>query len=220
MTEQERRVIVERVNKSLNTLEMKVARLKRVSELEQDAKVSEYLKLLDELKILNYQIQYMDTKEEIIRTEFYGLFGDGKNVNPEKEQLECNHEIWIYIGSCCICKEPNVYEKYVEDEYEKEFKYNKYVCLECGKVVEEKDWQKFEKENYVLKNRDDLSANKFREMYFKLLLNHTVKEAQAIVVKNFHENSTTCKLLKLTKQNNAAMQNVNANYDVNTEKDM
>ena len=73
----------------------------------------------------------MDTKEEIIRSEFYGLFGDGKNLNPEKEHLECNHDIWIYIGSCYICKEPTVYEKFVEDEYEKEFKYNKYICLEC-----------------------------------------------------------------------------------------
>lgn len=46
-----------------------------------------------------------------------------------------------------------------------EFEYNKYICLECGKKLEVKDWENFERNHFVLKNQNDIQHFDIENIY-------------------------------------------------------
>ena len=81
-----------------------------------------------------------------------------------------------------------------------EFKYNAYICLECGKNVEIKDWESFEKSHFVLKNRDKyIYVFEYISLYYQYLYTMTAKEAQENVIQMFNIEKSKSKAKTLQK---------------------
>ena len=101
---------------------------------------------------------------------------------------QCNHDILNYYGSYSLGDTPRVkLEFQVYDEEDEDFTYNKYKCLECGKLIQVEDWQEFEKEKIVLKNRKEINPFKYQDLYYQLLYNHSVEEAQRMLIEEFNK---------------------------------
>lgn len=106
----------------------------------------------------------------------------------------CYHGIWLYEGSYYLSADPlGEHDKELRavDETHEDFIYNSYVCLECGKRVDTKNWKEFEDDHFVLKNqnnKDGFDVSYYRYLYYKLLYSHNVTEAQEKVIEEFYRN--------------------------------
>ena len=189
MKEEERLVVVKRVDDDVNGDEIMNGKLEELTLLEKDEKVLKYLQLKKEVNdIKNKQKIFMNDKRKMIEWEFDWAFH--RRINSS-DFSDCQHSIWIYEGSYLedygdrFSKED---EYCCYDENDKDFSYNKYVCLECDKTVRIKDYKSFEEKNLVLKNRDDNNIELYRWIYYQELYNSTVEEAQAYVISEFYKN--------------------------------
>lgn len=155
-----------------------------LEELKRDPKVRKAIFLQNVINALCYE-RTERTKELIRNYSFYNAF----------ISEECSHSIWIYFGSYYDAKvfsankEISILHQ-VLNEKSPEFEYNEYYCLECGKIIKVKDYQKFENEHLVLKKYKNYRIDeleKLREYYYGLLTKNNVEETNKRLVKNFNE---------------------------------
>lgn len=188
MTEQDRKIIIERIERDLEFQSLREELKRRKEELRQNEAVKEFLEIEKKIKKLNQELRLFKNEEEMIYLEFiWGLTG----VKKIDEEFSCEHDIWIYCGSFGSVDNRNEYPIY--DEESEGFVYNKYMCLECRKFILVEDWQNFEKEKFVLKNRRDINSFKYLELYYQLLFDHPVEEARSLVIEEFNKNITIAK---------------------------
>lgn len=188
MTEQERLLVVERINKDKNNIELRKEKNNKKEELEQLKEVKEYLETIEEIKELNNKLSLFDTEEKMIDLEFTWAFRSRIKAGKIKP---CKHEIWMYKGSYTTKEDYYSEHDYiclVDDESSKDFEFNEYICLECGKTLKVENWNGFEKDNFVLKNREDIDYEKYINLYYQSLYTNTVSESRKIVVEEFKDN--------------------------------
>lgn len=189
MTEQERLIIVEKINSYLQLQNDRKQKKERMEELSKFSIVKEYIDNLSEIQKLNKLLDGQDTKEDAINLSFRQKFNN-----------KCSHDIWIYMASysCWYCEiDEQWYESVVSNEFDDDFIYNCYGCLCCDKTVEVEDWEDFEETHFVLKNYSDTNDRKYTNLYYGLLYNYTDEEAKKEVIKEFNKNKKL--ILKETK---------------------
>jgi len=192
MTEQERKIVIDRINKNIEKSKLREEKIKRKEELQQCDQVKEYLELLSEIKKLDSELMFLNTEKDMIRLEF--IWGFNSKVKSEGFS-PCSHDIWIYLGSYGLLLDPqgehDIY--YLCEEDDEKFSHNKYFCLECGKTICLENWQQFEKDNLVLKNKDDRNGEKYQQLYYQLLYQYEVSKSRDMVINEFNKNK---KLIK------------------------
>jgi len=201
MTEYDRQIVISRINRKLEIMDDREVLLEVKRELEQDDKVKEYLKNLSEINKLDKELERFSSKEDVITT----VFKDSCDYHSNDKFLStCEHDIWMYGGSVgeyyYADYSGRAYEMSVYDETNESFRYNEYYCLECNKEVDVEDWQLFEKNHFVLKNRDDLDTQKYMNLYYQALYKYTTEEAREIEISSFYENMIKSKMLFLKKK--------------------
>lgn len=196
MTEQERLIVIERIKKDLELQKKHEQKKERREELKQNEAVREYLRVSNEIRKLSKELSFLKNKGDAVYWEFLWAFYS--KVKSEGFS-SCNHDIWMYIGSYGW-EDYGFFEgrEYIiEDENREDFDVNKYKCLECGICRNVTDWNKFEEDNFVLKNRKDLNVQQYMKLYYHLLYTHTVEEAQKLIIEKFNKNKTlTIKKIK------------------------
>ena len=136
MKEKDRQLIVERIQKDIEDKKLLQKKYDRLQALSNNPQVKEYLSLLEEIKTKE---RIQNTLKKSIKETINIEFNKALNNNIKDKKISpCNHETWIYQGSFSIendlwydCE----YELLVENETDKEFKFNRYMCLECGKLI-------------------------------------------------------------------------------------
>ena len=96
MTEQDRQIVIKRIEEDIENLELRKEILKRKKILEQDEKVKEYSYIINEMFNLDKKLSHITSKEDAINLEFIWAFKsriDDENISP------CNHPIWMYTGA-------------------------------------------------------------------------------------------------------------------------
>ena len=174
MKEEERIKFVEGLNIVLEHYDLYQEKNKQLLELTGEEKVKKYIEL----------------KDEINQLRLYGTFGSKEKIIDEfwntakMEFSECRHEIWCYVGSYILnTGDGQSSEIKCNDENHKHFSYNKYQCIECEKIICEKDFKKFEQEHLILKTKGDILP--YLSEYVNLLIEHSVEETQNILVKKY-----------------------------------
>lgn len=186
MTEQERILVVSKINEKKDYLSSLEEKQQRKEKLEQCKEVKEYLELIKEIiKINKYEVSF-GSLENLILNEFINAFTFNGIIKNE-----CDHEILIYDGSYGMLNNNsnNGYNHFYlgKDETCKKFHHNNYVCLECAKTFLIENWENFEKEKIILKNNLDLNAESYIDLYYKLLYNHSVSDARQLVIDEFNK---------------------------------
>jgi len=183
MKEEERLLINEKVEESIKKLDIIEEKNKQIEELEKDEKIQQYLNLKTEVERIRKDlgIGNISSSDKII------------DVILEKHYLKCRdfdnslcgHDIWVYIGSYFVFPRfanGQDVEIKCDDENDEVFKYNKYQCIECNKIIKVEDYKTFEQEHIVLKPKEDVS---YQLEYFQLLMDHSVDESQKILVNKY-----------------------------------
>jgi len=193
MTEQERLFIIGKINDKLRLVELLNLQKEKLKELEKSKKEKMYSKLLNQVTMLIEKTSGLKSMEDIVSFEFSGVLTDENRV---RDFSRCNHDIWMYYGSYGMlfnsfsCN-PRFID--VKNEWDNNFSFNKYICLECGEVIKSSDWKYFEKENIVLKNESEsfdmchCNFLKYQQLYYKLLYNYSIEEANDLIVKEFYK---------------------------------
>lgn len=203
MIEDERKDIIKgikKINEEKKSLKSKYLEFKRLAK---DPTIKQYLKLIDDINNLEKKLEYFNSTEKIINWEFSAVL----HRNRQNVRLTpCKHEIWIYDGSYFLLEDPlcehdheirRLSETPTFEYYELPFMYNRYICLECGKKVETKDWKNFEGSHFVLKNQNkdtNLGTEHYINRYYQLLYRNSVKKSQETIVKEFEDHKE--KILK------------------------
>lgn len=192
MKEIERQTVIYTIKKFMKEKEDLKEKEEKLNILLKNPIILEYLDLLKDIEDTKKRHERFDNMEYIIRLHFFWAINGIKNkgaITP------CNHDIWIYNGSYCFWEDPLAeHDHYYrcEDENDKDFCYNKYVCLECEREVEEKDWKRFEETHTVLKNQN---CNRFSfrwakdycNLYYQLLFNNRVSIAREKLIEQFNK---------------------------------
>jgi len=190
MTEQERLVIVDKIDEDIKLVELLEQQKEKLKQLEENKIIKEYLALLNQVSILSDKTKEFKSKEDIANLEFSSVLDEEVR---RKEISHCNHDIWMYYGSygmlfnkiSCI---PCFIDLSIERD--NDFYFNKYICLECGKEIQVNDWEEFENNHIILKNYDNThnleKYLKYRQQYYELLYNYSVNEANDMMVKQFY----------------------------------
>lgn len=195
MKEYQRDHAIIEVAKQINEKKSLPAKRSKLEELKKDPTVVKYLNLLEEIKNIEEKYKFYNTDEKIIEHTFEKLIC---------EDYKCHHEIWLYEGSYYIRRREQTDDSYREldenlpvEKGEFEFKYNRYICLECGEKVETKDWQNFEKNHFVLKNQNEhINIEDYISLYYQTLYNKSAKESQETVIRAFNIEKAKTKTLK------------------------
>jgi len=192
MNEKDRRIVVKRVKKNIQDTETLKLKTNELEQLSQNEIIIKYLELKQEVITLKNRIKgFNGDTEEMIKLEFNWAFA---SPHLEKYLGRCEHinNIWIYCGS---------YEIYQDDysEHDREcrvksetdccFKYNKYACLECGKIIKTSNWQEFEESHFVLKDINITNAYEYRYHFYQLLYRHTIDKSKELIIKEFNKKS-------------------------------
>lgn len=189
MKEYERLKVISKIAKNIEDMETLNKESDKLKELEEDPKVKEYINTKKRVSGLKTKLKYFKSFDDIVSFEFEFAFH--KRLDEDIEP--CSHDIWIYDGS--YYSFPDLFEEHPSEfrsnsERYEHFKYNKYVCLECGEAVKASSFEKFEENNLVLKNQDDksnLGANFYRDLYYELLYNNDVEESKRQVISYFNK---------------------------------
>lgn len=202
MKEKDRQLIVERIQKDIEERKLLQEKYNKLQNLLMDPQVLAYISLSEDIKkIERRQSIIKKSLKEIINIEFNKALN---NNIKDKKISPCNHETWIYQGSFSIendlwydCE----YELLVENETDKEFKFNRYMCLECGKSIKVPDWQKFESKHYVLKNYDKHhDCTYYRNLYYQYLYKLSIEKSKNHIIDEFNKDKELSKIKKLTKK--------------------
>lgn len=192
MTEEERKLVVERIDGNLEKLKILKEYQQRLEKLEKVPEVIEYLEKTKAVKYLSRILHYLNDEQSIINWNFTEELSLGFTIDIQP----CKHDVWIYTGSYSQNSHNEELKNRIYDEINKSFRYNKYTCLECGEQITTDDWQEFEKNNYVLKNRKDIDSKKYTEMYYQFLYNYPVETSRKMLIEEFEKNKPKIKIIK------------------------
>lgn len=203
MKEIERQEVVRRIQNDIQEKDELRKQYDQLKEMAANPAVVKYLQLIEEIKNKENHQSFFNSEEKMIYLEFVWAFESrikGQDMEP------CKHEVWLYDGSYYLdadwrCEHDHYY--HADDETHKDFAYNRYVCLECGKKVETKDWQNFENFHFVLKNQNgtpDLRAERYRQLYYQLLYTNDVETAKQNVIEQFNREKEEDKQKALVKK--------------------
>lgn len=204
MNELERKKIVEKINNDLEKKENLSLRKEKLKEMSKNPFVQEYLELnkeieKDEKYISSYKCPVTgiikDTIEERINREF------------SKPHFSCSHRILFYTGSYYKVNDSEELLKIFNDDEESQsyvFVYNEYSCLECREKFKIKDWQKFEKDNIVLKRKgEEVNLNFYKSLYYQMLYNnYDFYDAQTAIIDAFNVSELDYFVLNKKHKNN------------------
>lgn len=198
MKEQERLEVIKRIQDNFKEKESLKEKSEQLQKLLNDSKVKEYLNLLENIKIIEEKYEQINSLEEFIEYEFDKIFGCARDIHMDV--YPCKHDIWIYEGSYhSVWNFPWDNDHLTKTLSETSswqylnslFEYNKYICLECHKRVQTKDWQNFENLHFVLKNQNkenNLDASYYLKLYYELLYKNNIDKAQQMLVDEFENN--------------------------------
>lgn len=123
------------------------------------------------------------------------------------KEYNCNHKIWIYEGSYSVDYDfpDGIFYHEVKHNNEKcyRFNHNKYICLDCGKIIEIHNYKDFESKNKVLKNINIQNVSDCVMKYLNFKKANPF-EALKIFVEEFNKTDTKekcniCKCKKIIK---------------------
>lgn len=197
MKEYQRQIVIEQITKNIKEKESLKTKYSQLEELVTDPKIMTYFALLEEIKKIKEKYNNNTTIEAIIEQGFKKYIC---------EDFRCDHDIWLYVGSYYLdidkyrhehdhlCRKLDENLNTTEGDFE--YKYNEYVCLECGEKIETKEWKNFEQNRFVLKNQsEDIDIGKYISQYYQFLYTMNVKEAQNKVIQAFNIEKTKTKTL-------------------------
>lgn len=197
MKEYQREHAILEIAKKINEKKSLVAKKNELEELKKDPAVVKYLNLLNEIKAIEEKYKYHNTEEKIVDNVFRKLI---------EKDFKCSHEIWLYEGSYYLSIDMlHEHDHWCRKKYENlpvrkgdfVYKHNTYICLECGKKIETKDWENFEKNHLVLKNRDEyIYVYDYISLYYQYLYQMPIKEAQEKIIREFNIENAKSKTLK------------------------
>ena len=189
MKEIERQTIVYTIKKFLKEKETLKEKEQYLEVLLKNPVVIEYLDLLKEIEDTKRKHERFTDIEYVIRLHFFWAMNKIRDIG-----ISCNHDIWIYDSSFSFYEDPYYEHDHTwrcENEKDKDFCYNRYVCLECQNAVEAKDWKKFEETHYVLKNKNCYHGKRYAEdycnLYYQLLFSNKVSVAREKVMEAFNK---------------------------------
>lgn len=202
MTENERKEIIDTIQKEINEKESLSSKYEKLKKLTNDPKVAEYLQLLEEINKIEDDIQKYKSPingsiNDSLEKRIHFWFRVGR--------CSCDHKVWMYEGS---------FYEYTnfknEEDYKREnsedlsdniytFSYNKYICLECREEIKvsEEDWKNFENTNLVLKSPKRIDTEYYQDLYYQLLYNNCdFTNAQNTIVEEFNKSKVKTKSKK------------------------
>lgn len=197
MKEQERLEVIKRILDNIKEKESLREKRIQLQKLFNDPKVKQYFELLENIKNIEEKYEQRNSLDDFIEWEFDKIFGCARDVHMDV--YPCKHDIWIYGGSYHSVwhykwDDDRIYRTLSENStwkyLESEFLYNKYICLECHKRVETKDWKNFENSHFVLKNKNkenDLETSYYLNLYYKLLYENNIDNAQKLLIEEFEK---------------------------------
>ena len=164
MNEIERRKIVSTVNTKIKEEEELKSKYRELELLDNNPIVKRYKCLIKEIA---------DTEAKVKLPEREVSIGDRMIIEASSTKNSCTHDIWVYYGSYYGSIWDDIKYRYFS-EYDDVsmacFLYDKYVCLECGEVINTRNWETFEKRNVVLKTPGEaVDIFRYRNLYFSLL---------------------------------------------------
>ena len=198
MKEQERLQVIKRIENNIKEKKSLKEKSEQLQKLLNDPKVKEYLELLENIKIIEEKYEQRNSLEDYIEYEFDKIFGCARDIHMDV--YPCKHDIWIYEGSYhSVWNFPGDNDRLTKTLSETSswqylnslFEYNKYICLECHKRVETKEWQNFENLHFVLKNQTeekDLESSYYLKLYYELLYKNNIDDAQKLLIEEFEKN--------------------------------
>lgn len=202
MKEKDRQLIVERIQNDIEERKLLQEKYNKLQNLLMDPQVLAYISLSEDIKkIERRQSIFKNSLKETINIEFNRALN---NRTKDKQISPCNHDIWLYQGSCymesnlwCDCE----YESLVANETNEKFEFNRYMCLECGKSVKVSNWQDFESKHYVLKNYDKHhDCTYYRNLYYQYLYKLSIEKSKNHIIDEFNKDKELSKIKKLTKK--------------------
>lgn len=195
MKESERKRIIKNIQNDIAEKESLPNKHEQVKELEKNPIVAEYLKLLEDIKQIEDNLDY------------YLSPIDGKMRDSLEERINkgfswarcsCEHDIWLYEGSYYKFtnhENETDYSRYFSENLgwsciREKFSHNVYRCLECNKTIKTSDWEKFENTHLTLRIPNErLDIDYYRNFYYQLLYANTVKQSQKALIKEFKKNN-------------------------------
>lgn len=186
MKESERLEVIKRIQDDINSEEILEAKDIELKNLSQHDAVKRYLKLKSEIaKIKNNQKIFNNNVEKMIILEFGWAFC--RRINSS-DFSSCKHDIWVYDGTVLYDREKDLFSTSISSDSERDndFMYNKYVCLECGHVININNVYEFENNHTVLKDKFCVDVEKYRLLYFQLLYEYSVEDAQWMIIDQFY----------------------------------
>ena len=186
MKESERLEVIKRIQDDINSEEILEAKDIELKFLAQDNAVKRYLKLKSEIaKIKSNQKIFNNYINKMIGLEFDWAFH--RNINSSGFS-SCKHDIWVYDGTVLYDRRNDLFSTSISPEYEHDddFMYNQYVCLECGHVININYVDDFENNHTVLKDKFWVDAEKYRLLYYQLLYEYSVEDAQWMIIDKFY----------------------------------
>ena len=217
MKEDLRKQIVERIEENLSEKEKLGLLKEEIKQLEQQERIKHYNDVKNQIKKIEdsqkwFELResekkiYANSDEKMINLEFsWAVMSCDKN---KRIPMKCDHDIWMYRRSH---HEKSHYLPYPYDDYTIEydnknesgdtFKYNEYLCLDCGKTVKTSDWSDFENNNFVLKNtnKDYLGWYYYYNLYCQLLYKYNAEEAQEKLIEQFNKDKCNNGVLEFKK---------------------
>ena len=197
MKEEQRKEIINSIQREIKEKESLDSMYKRLNKLAKNPFVVKYLQLLND-------INRIKEKLESYRNPINGKMEDSLDKRIERvfgysvSSYTCDHRVWFYAGS---------YYRYTNFKYEEDytmkdsedlsdslydFSYNVYWCLECNKKIKISrfDWKNFEKTHTVLKkqpvNLGEIECY-YKPLYYHLLYhNYDFSVAERIVIDEYN----------------------------------
>ena len=170
-----------RIEDKLKKRKELLIKLKKLNKIREKESVLRHLDLLSEINTLKNLLGGFSTSE-IIHHEF--------NTNSLEDD-NCSHDLWFYVGSFSSPGILNGHfqnEVYLSDEEQIGFTFNRYICMDCGKYCDVKDWKDFENKHQVLKSYDKPDFNFYLNLYHQLLYTTSNKETINILEKQLDLN--------------------------------
>ena len=209
MTEENRKQIVEDINKSFYNKEMLEIIKKELIELEKNPIVAKYISLIYQVKKIEYDISEckkieIDSDDELEKI-IYKTFKEERYYSSN-----CDHNIMIYNGTNVMPKHPAfanyiTYSSPEENNPDVVRLHNCYKCLECSKedIIKIGDVKDYEQSHKILKRYDDKKlALKCQKLYYKLLYNgQTSLEAEKQICEQFEKDSEKILIKKRNYEN-------------------
>lgn len=196
MRDDERKDIIAGINRIIDEKKELKRKYQELKKLIKDPTVKQYLELIDDINNSEKKLERFDSIEKIIDWEFSAVL---HRWRKDVRLTPCNHALLFYEGSYYLYEDflsehDHIIHRYSENAIfehgDYPFLHNKYVCLECGKKFEIKDWKKFENSHFILKDQNEetnLGAEHYIQKYYQLLYKNSVKKSQETIIKEFEK---------------------------------